>query len=195
MKKKQTPPIPPLEELEAELKRMKYNKRYGSVLRSTVYALIIVAAVAILIAVLVFPVLRIHGSSMTPNLYDGNIVVCLKNSKYEVGDSIAFYYNNTILVKRVIARSGDRVNIDENGYVYVNKKKQNEPYVQEHTMGRCDLTFPYEVPAGTVFVMGDNRRVSVDSRSSSLGCIPEDQIIGRVLFRVWPLNQPGPVNQ
>ena len=186
MKKKQTPPIPPLKELEAELKRIKYNKRYGSVLRSTVYALIIVAAIAILIAVLVFPVLRIHGSSMTPNLYDGNIVVCLKNSKYEVGDSIAFYYNNKILVKRVIARSGEWVDIDENGYVYVNGEKLEEPYVQDHALGECDIELPYQVPDGRVFVMGDHRSVSVDSRSTSVGCVSDEQIVGRLLFRVWP---------
>lgn len=191
MKKKQTPPIPPLEELEAELKRMKYNKRYGSVLRSTVYALIIVAAVAILIAVLVFPVLRIHGSSMTPNLYDGNIVVCLKNSKYEVGDSIAFYYNNKILVKRVIARSGEWVDIDENGYVYVNGEKLEEPYVQDHALGECDIELPYQVPDGRVFVMGDHRSVSVDSRSTSVGCVSDEQIVGRLLFRVWPFKSIG----
>lgn len=191
MKKKQTPPIPPLEELEAELNRMKYNKRYGSVLRSTVYALIIVAAVAILIAVLVFPVLRIHGSSMTPNLYDGNIVVCLKNSNYEVGDSIAFYYNNKILVKRVIARSGEWVDIDENGYVYVNGEKIEEPYVQDHALGECDIELPYQVPEGRVFVMGDHRSVSVDSRSTSVGCVSDEQIVGRLLFRVWPFKSIG----
>lgn len=191
MKKKQTPPIPPLEELEAELKRMKYNKRYGSVLRSTVYALIIVAAVAILIAVLVFPVLRIHGSSMTPNLYDGNLVVCLKNSKYEVGDSIAFYYNNKILVKRVIARSGEWVDIDANGYVYVNGEKLEEPYVQDHALGECDIELPYQVPDGRVFVMGDHRSVSVDSRSTSVGCVSDEQIVGRLLFRVWPFKSIG----
>ena len=191
MKKKQTPPIPPLEELEAELKRIKYNKRYGSVLRSTVYALIIVAAIAILISVLVFPVLRIHGSSMTPNLYDGNIVVCLKNSKYEVGDSIAFYYNNKILVKRVIARSGEWVDIDENGYVYVNGEKIEEPYVQDHALGECDIELPYQVPDGRVFVMGDHRSVSVDSRSTSVGCVSDEQIVGRLLFRVWPFKSIG----
>lgn len=191
MKKKQTPPIPPLEDLEAELKRIKYNKRYGSVLRSTVYALIIVAAIAILISVLVFPVLRIHGSSMTPNLYDGNIVVSLKNSNYEVGDSIAFYYNNKILVKRVIARSGEWVDIDENGYVYVNGEKLDEPYVQDHALGECDIELPYQVPDGRVFVMGDHRSVSVDSRSTSVGCVSDEQIVGRLLFRVWPLKSIG----
>ena len=128
---------------------------------------------------------------MTPNLYDGNLVVCLKNSKYEVGDSIAFYYNNKILVKRVIARSGEWVDIDENGYVYVNGEKIEEPYVQDHALGECDIELPYQVPDGRVFVMGDHRSVSVDSRSTSVGCVSDEQIVGRLLFRVWPLKSIG----
>ena len=191
MKNKQTPPIPPLEELKAELQRIKYNKRYGRVLRSTINTLVVVAAIAILIAVLVFPVLRIHGSSMTPSLYDGNLVVCLKNSSFQVGDSIAFYYNNKILVKRVIARSGEWVDIDEDGYVYVNGTKLDEPYVEDHARGECDITLPYQVPEGRVFVMGDHRSVSVDSRSTSVGCVSDEQIVGRLLVRVWPLKEFG----
>ena len=128
---------------------------------------------------------------MTPNLYDGNLVVCLKNSKYEVGDSIAFYYNNKILVKRVIARSGEWVDIDENGYVYVNDEKIEEPYVQDHALGECDIELPYQVPDGRVFVMGDHRSVSVDSRSTSVGCVSDEQIVGRLLFRVWPFKSIG----
>lgn len=195
MKKRQSSAIPSIEELEAELKRSKEQNSHGSRFQSIVGTLIILIALAFLISVLALPVVRIKGSSMTPSLYDGNVVVCLKNASFEAGDNIAFSYENRTLVRRVIARSGDRVDIDEKGYVYVNKKKLNEPYVQEHALGQCDITFPYEVPAGTVFVMGDNRRVSVDSRSDSIGCISEDQIAGRVLFRVWPLNKLGPVNQ
>lgn len=193
MKKRQTPPIPPLEDLEAELQRIKYKKRYRSVLRSTVYTLVIVAAIAILTSVLVFPVLRIHGSSMTPSLTDGDIVVCLKNSSYDVGDCIAFYYNNKILVKRVIARAGEWVDIDENGYVYVNGEKLDEPYVKEYALGECNITLPYQVPEGRVFVMGDHRSVSVDSRSTSVGCVSDEQIVGKLLFRVWPYQDFGPV--
>ena len=194
MKNRQTPPIPPLEDLEEELKRIKYQKRYGRMLRSTVYTLVIVAAIAVLIAVLVFPVLRIHSSSMTPNLPDGNIVISLKNSGYEVGDCIAFYYNNKILVKRVIARSGEWVDIDEDGYVYVDGEKLDEPYVDDHALGECDITLPYQVPEGRVFVMGDHRSVSVDSRSTSIGCVSDEQIVGKLLLRVWPLNEFGPVH-
>lgn len=195
MKKRQTPPIPPLEELEAELQRIKYKKRYGSVLRSTINTLVVVAAIAILIAVLVFPVLRIHGSSMTPSLYNGNLVVCLKNSRYKAGDCIAFYYNNKILVKRVIATSGEWVDMDENGYVYVNGEKLDEPYVQDYAIGECDIELPYQVPEGRVFVMGDHRSVSVDSRSTSVGCVSDEQIVGRLLVRIWPLKEIGPMKQ
>lgn len=191
MKRRQTPPVPPLDQLEAELKRVKYKKRYGSVLRSTIYTLLIVAAVAILVSILLFPVLNIHGSSMTPTMVDGDTVVCLKNSKYQVGDIIAFYYNNKILVKRVIARSGEWVDIDENGYVYVDGKKLDEPYVQDHALGECDITLPYQVPEGRVFVMGDHRSVSVDSRSTSVGCVSDEQIVGKLLFRVWPFEKIG----
>lgn len=193
MRKKKTPPIPTLNQLEAELSRVKYKKRYGSVFRSTIYTLMIVAAAAILTAILLFPVLNIHGSSMTPNLVDGDVVVCLKNSKYEVGDTIAFYYNNKILVKRVIARSGEWVDIDADGYVYVNGEKLEEPYVQDYALGECDITLPYQVPEGRVFVMGDHRSVSVDSRSTSVGCVSDEQIVGKLLLRVWPFEKFGPI--
>ena len=192
--KKKARPVPSLEELEAELQRVRYKKRYGSVLRSTVYTLLIVAAAAVLLAMLVFPVLRIQGSSMTPALTDGDIVVCLKNSGYEVGDTVAFYYNNKILVKRVVARSGEWVDIDQDGYVYINGEKLDEPYVSEHALGECDITLPYQVPEGRVFVMGDHRSVSVDSRSTSVGCVSDEQIVGKLLARVWPLSELGTVD-
>lgn len=193
MRKQQTPPVPPLEQLEEELNRIKYKKRYGSVFRSTIYALMIVAAAAILVSMLLFPVLNIHGSSMTPTLNDGNVVVCLKNSHYDVGDTIAFYYNNKILVKRVIARSGEWVDIDKDGNVYVNGEKLEEPYVQDLALGECDIELPYQVPEGRVFVMGDHRSVSVDSRSTSVGCVSDEQIVGKLIFRVWPFESFGPI--
>lgn len=193
MSKRQVPPVPTLEQLEEELNRIKYKKRYGRVFRSTIYSLVIVAAAAILISILLFPVLNIHGSSMTPTLNDGDVVVCLKNSKYDVGETIAFYYNNKILVKRVIARSGEWVDIDDDGYVYVNGEKLEEPYVQEYAVGECDIELPYQVPEGRVFVMGDHRSVSVDSRSTSVGCVSEEQIVGKLIFRVWPFEFIGPI--
>lgn len=194
MRRRQTPPVPPLEQLEEELNRIRYRKRYGRVFRSTIYTLIIVAAAAILTAMLVFPVLNIHGSSMTPTLSDGNVVVCLKNAKYDVGDTVAFYYNNKILVKRVIARSGEWVDIDKDGIVYVNGEQLEEPYVQDLALGECDIELPYQVPEGRVFVMGDHRSVSVDSRSTSVGCVSDEQIVGKLIFRVWPFETIGLVN-
>lgn len=195
MKKRQSSAMPSIEELEAELRRSKTQKNNGSRLRSVIGTLIILIAVAFLISALALPVVRISGSSMAPSLNDGDVVVCLKNASFEVGDNIAFSYQNRTLVKRVIARSGDRVDMDEEGHVYVNKKQLNEPYVQEPTLGQCDITFPYEVPSGSVFVMGDNRRVSMDSRVSSIGCIPEEQIAGKVIFRVWPPSAIGSINK
>jgi signal peptidase I len=181
----------PMEELEAELKRIRYKKRYRSVLRSTIYILIVVAAVSILISVLLLPVFRINGSSMNPGLTDGDIVVSVKNKGYKSGDIVAFYYNNRILVKRVIAVSGDWVTIDKDGTVYVNDEPLDEPYLTEKALGECNITLPYQVPDGRLFVMGDNRSVSIDSRSTTVGCVSDEQIAGKLLARVWPLNKLG----
>lgn len=186
-----TPPTP--DQLRAELGREKYRTRYGRVLRSTVYALVTVAAVAVLVATLWLPVLQIYGSSMTPTLTDGDVVVTVKTSDFEQGDVIAFYYNNKILIKRVIAEAGDWVDIDEDGTVYVNGAALDEPYVFEPSLGECDITLPYQVPDGRVFVMGDHRSTSVDSRSTSVGCVAQEQVVGKVTFCVWPLARLGAV--
>ena len=177
--------------LEQELKRVKHRSRWFSVLRSTIFSLIVVAAVAVILAMLVLPVLQITGTSMTETLNDGDIVVSLRGSGYKQGDVIAFYYNNNILIKRVIARTGQWVNIDEDGTVYVDNVKLDEPYVSEKALGDCDITLPYQVPDGRIFVMGDHRSTSLDSRSTALGCISEDMVVGKLLFRVWPLPDFG----
>ena len=192
MKKKfSTVDIPATEQLEAELAREKYKKRYHSVLRSTVYTLIIVAAVAVLTATLWLPVLQIYGSSMTPTLQDGEIVFSVKTSKFQPGDIVAFYYNNKILIKRVICGPADWVNIDENGTVYVNGTVLDEPYLAEKALGDCNIELPYQVPDGKVFVMGDHRSTSVDSRNTAVGCVAQEQIVGKIIFRIWPLNRLG----
>ena len=183
--------IPATEQLEAELAREKYKKRYHSVLRSTVYTLIIVAAVAVLTATLWLPVLQIYGNSMTPTLQDGEIIFTVKTSKFEPGDVIAFYYNNKILVKRVICGPADWVNMDEDGTVYVNGTELDEPYLVDKALGDCNIELPYQVPDGKVFVMGDHRSTSVDSRNTAVGCVAQEQIVGKIIFRIWPLNRLG----
>lgn len=187
--------FPPIEQLEKELGREKYRRRYGRVLRSTIYTLITVAAVAVLVATLWLPVLQIYGASMTPTLQDGDIVVSLKTSDFRPGDVVAFYYNNKILVKRVIASSGEWVDIDETGTVSINGEILDEPYLAEKALGECDIKLPYQVPDEKVFVMGDHRSVSVDSRSSQVGCISQEQIVGKIVFRIWPLSNFGALSK
>lgn len=153
--------------------------------------LIVVAALAVLIATIVMPVLQVNGSSMEPTLNDGNIVLVLKTDNFETGDICSFYWQNKLLLKRVIGVAGDVINITEDGTVFVNGKELNEPYVSEKSLGECDIDFPYQVPEGRIFVLGDHRSVSVDSRSSTIGCIQSNQIVGRVLFCVWPLSEMG----
>lgn len=180
--------MPSLEVLEAELKKEQYKSNYSKVLKSTIFSLLVVAAVAALIAVLLLPVLQISGTSMTETLQDRDIVVALNSSKYKTGDVIAFYYNNNILIKRVIAGPGDWVNIDEEGNVYVNEVKLDEPYIKEKALGECNIELPYQVPDKKCFVMGDHRATSIDSRNSSVGCIGNDAVIGKIMIRVWPLS-------
>ena len=193
--KKTGPPLqenaPTVPQLEAELKRETYRRRYNRVLRSTIYTLITVAAAAVLVATLFLPVLRIYGTSMTPTVTDGDIVVSVKGSTFERGDIIAFWFNNKILVKRVIAQPGEWVNIDENGSVFINGQPLDEPYLAEKALGECDIELPYQVPEGRIFVMGDHRSTSSDSRSSAVGCVAEEQIVGRLVFQVWPLDKLG----
>jgi len=180
-------------ELKAELKRVKHAERYGRTFKSTIYALITVAAITVLIATVFLPVLQIYGSSMTPTLYDGNIVVSLKHTDVKKQDVIAFYYNNKILVKRVIAVSGEWVDIDDEGNVYVNSIALDEPYIQNKAAGDYDIKLPYQVPDGKVFVMGDHREISVDSRNQSIGCVAEEHIVGKLVLRIWPLNAVGKI--
>lgn len=194
MKRKRLPETPTVNQLEAELKREKYKHRYRSVLRSTIFSLVTVAAAAILIATLLLPVLQIYGNSMTPTLEAGNIIFSVKTSDFEPGDIIAFYYNNKILVKRVICEAGDWIDIDEDGTVYVNGAELDEPYLTEKALGNCDITLPYQVPDDSVFVMGDHRSTSVDSRSTTVGCVSEEQIVGKIIFRIWPVTKLGVVD-
>lgn len=180
--------LPSIEQVESELNEIKAKKKFGRALRNTVYVLIVVAAIAVLISTLVLPVLQVSGESMEPTLYDGDIIILVKTGKYETGDLIGFYYQNKLLLKRVIASAGDYVDIDENGVVSVNGEVLDEPYVSELSRGTCDISLPYQVPDGRIFVMGDHREMSIDSRAKAVGCIEKEQIVGRVFFRIWPLS-------
>lgn len=181
--------LPDLVLLQKELKRERYKRRFRKLLRSTVNALVVVAAVAALIATLVLPVLQIAGTSMEPSLNDGDIVLLMKTDRLETGDLCAFYYSNKILIKRIIAIPGDYLWINPDGTVYLNGTELYEPYVSEKALGECDVEFPYQVPENQYFMMGDHRETSIDSRSSVIGSIAEDQIIGKILCRIWPLDQ------
>lgn len=185
------PAVLSVELLEAELRKEQHKIRYGKVLKSTIFSLLVVAAIAVLITVLFVPVLQISGTSMTETLQDRDIVAAVSISKYKKSDVIAFYYNNNILIKRVIATAGDWVNIDEEGNVYVNDELLNEPYVNEKAFGQCNITLPYQVPAGKCFVMGDHRATSIDSRNTAVGCIGNEMVVGKIVVRVWPLSGIG----
>ena len=183
--------LPSLEQLTAELDREKYKRRYKRVLRSTIYTLIVVAAVAVLVATIWMPVLQIYGASMTPTLDEGDIVISIKGSDFAPGDLVAFYMGNKILIKRCIAGPGQWVDIDADGNVYVDGELLDEPYLTEKALGDCDIELPYQVPDNRYFCMGDHRSTSVDSRSTTVGCVSDEQIVGKIVFRVWPLPDFG----
>ena len=183
--------FPTSQQLEEELVRSRSRSTFSRAVRGTLYTLVTVAAIAVLVAVLLLPVLRIYGSSMAPTLAEGDIVVSVKGTNFKTGDVVAFYYNNNILVKRVIAQSGQWVDIAEDGTVYVDNQRIDEPYIEELAFGECDIDLPYQVPESRIFVMGDNRAISVDSRNTAVGCVAEEQIVGNIVFRVWPFSEWG----
>lgn len=182
---------PSVEQLEKALHAEKRAGSYSRALKSTIYSLLVVAAAAILIATLFMPILQISGSSMTPVIGDGDIAAVIKGTDFQRGDIIAFYYNNKVLVKRVVAFSGEWVDIDSRGNIYINNELLDEPYLTEKDMGHCDIRLPYQVPEGKIFVLGDHRSTSADSRSVIIGPVSEEQILGRVFLQIWPLNEIG----
>lgn len=183
--------LPSIEQINIEMKRVRRRKAYIKALMGTLRVLIVVAAIAVLIATMVLPVLQISGDSMTPTFSDGDIIVLLKSGNLKLGDLCSFAWNNRTLVKRVIGVPGDWIEIDADGTVYVNNEAIDEPYVSDKGLGECDIEFPYQVPDGCYFVLGDHRATAIDSRSTLIGSVNEEQIIGKVLFRVWPLKKFG----
>ena len=179
--------LPTKKQVETERKRYRRQKAYNKALGGTLYVLTIVAAVAVLIATLVLPVLQIEGTSMEPTLVNGDIVLLTKTTKFNRGELCGFSWNNKLLIKRVIGIPGDWIEIDSQGAVYLNGEKLDEPYATKLAVGECDLEFPYQVPPEQYFVMGDMRESSIDSRNTLIGCVELDQIVGKVFFRIWPL--------
>ena len=194
MKKRQVNPSPDINELERELGREKQKQKFRKAIRSTVYTLVVTAAVAVLVATVLLPVMRIYGNSMTPTLVEGDIVVSVTGTKFETGDVVLVNNGSKILVRRIIAKAGEWVNIDARGNVYVNNQRINEPYVSEMALGECDIELPCKVPDNTVFVMGDHRKTSIDSRNTSVGCIKTDDIAGKIIFRAWPITKTGAIS-
>lgn len=178
-----------IKELRQELRRVKYNNKFAATLFNTVGTLVVVAAAAILVANLWLPILKVTGTSMSPTLQEGQVLMASKGHDFKTGDVIAFYYNNKILVKRVIAMPGDWVNISDDGTVYVNDIAIDEPYLKEKALGDCNIELPYQVPESKIFVMGDNRSVSLDSRNTAIGCVSEEQVVGKITFAIWPLSK------
>ena len=179
-------PLPTKKQVEMERKRYR-QKAYNKALSGTIYVLTVVAAVAVLVATLILPVLQIEGTSMEPTLQNKDIVLLTKSTEFERGELCGFSWNNKLLIKRVIGLPGDWIEIDVDGAVYLNGEKLDEPYAKQLAVGECDLEFPYQVPQEQYFVLGDMRETSIDSRNTVIGCIGKDQIVGKVFFRVWPL--------
>ncbi len=194
MKKRKTAVnLPTIEQIDQERKRLRHKRRYSRTLKSTIAILIVVAAVAVLVATLWMPVLRIYGTSMVPTLKNGQIVVTVKTGSFSQGDIVAFYQGNKLLIKRYIAGPADWVDIDADGNVSVNGTVLDEPYIKDKAYGDTNIELPYQVPDKRYFLMGDNRSVSVDSRNTAVGCVSDEQIVGKIVFRIWPLSQFGPV--
>ena len=187
--KKELTSLPTKQQVETERKRYRRQKAYNKALGGTVYVLTIVAAVAVLIATLILPVLQIEGTSMEPTLANGDIVLLTKNTSFERGELCGFSWNNKLLIKRVIGVPGDWIEIDTDGTVYLNGEKLDEPYANQLAIGECDLEFPFQVPPEQYFVLGDMRESSIDSRNTIIGCVEKDQIVGKVIFRVWPFEE------
>ena len=182
---------PSIDQLKAELKRENRKKEYRKVLRNTLIVVVVVAALAVLVSSFFITVLKVTGDSMTPTLQTGEIVIAQNSSSFESGDLIAFYYNNKVLVKRVLGSPGEWIDIDSEGNVSVNGEMIQEDYISDKSLEPTDISFPYQVPENRYFVMGDHRKASIDSRSNAVGCVTKEQLIGKIVFRIYPFGSFG----
>lgn len=181
------PETPSIDALREELKRSRYRRSYAAAMRHTLAVLVLIVAASLAVSWLFLPAMRLHSDAMAPTLERGDVVVALKHAAYNPGDMVAFYDQDKLMVRRIIARGGDTVQVTEGGSVLVNGQLLDEPYVSSPALGVCDIDMPLTVPEGQLFVMGDQREASVDSRSTAMGCVAQEQIVGRVFLRAWPL--------
>ncbi len=187
--------LPSSEQVEAEMRRVRFNTKYFRLLRSTVYALIVTAAVSVLVATLFLPVLQIYGTSMSPTLTEGEIVVSIKQKEYTRGDIIALYYSNKVLVKRIIGVGDDVIQLTDEGTFIINGEELVESYISKKAYGDLtDIEFPFTVPKNTYFVVGDHRETSIDSRSTQIGCVEPSEVVGRIVFSIWPFSEFGKID-
>lgn len=183
--------LPSATETKAEKQRIARKENTRRTVFTTIGILIVVAAIAVLLSTFIFSVIQVSGDSMEPTLSDGDVLVLINSHDYSSGDLCCISWQNKLLIKRVIGLPGDSVSIDEQGNVYVNDVLLDEPYIDSKSLGNCDITFPYQVPEGKLFVLGDKRSSSIDSRSSMVGCVDNDQITGKYLFKIWSGKKGG----
>lgn len=183
--------VSPINDLRMELAREEARYEFRKALLNIAGILAVVAAIAALVMTRVLILLQVNGNSMAPALEDAEIVILHQTKEVEPGDIIGFYYGGKILLKRVVGSAGDEIDMDEDGNIYVNGVILDEPYVSEKKQGKYDQEFPYRVPENMVFVLGDNRAVSLDSRVKSIGCVEDGQIVGKAVFRAWPFGRIG----
>ena len=177
--------ITPIEQVAAEHEKLERRAKFQRILKSTVSTLLVVAAAAVLISMLFLPVIQVSGDSMKPTLNNEDIILLVKTKNFSTGELCCVSWQNKLLLKRVIGLPGDSINIDEKGNVYLNGELLDEPYVTNKALGECDIDLPYTVPEGKLFIMGDQRETSIDSRSTAVGCVDYDQMVGRYLLRIW----------
>ena len=185
---------PSAEQIGALLRRVQRRREIFRSIGNILGVLVVIAAAVTLVFSLWLPALQVQRGSMAPTLNDGEVVVFITTGAVGRGDIVAFHNGNQILVKRVVAVAGDVVDIGGDGAVLLNGARLDEPYVSELSAGERTTELPCKVPDNQFFVLGDHRQTSIDSRNADIGTVRQDQIIGKALLRIWPLNAVGLIN-